>query len=65
MEAVKWERDSFDRPARYAALVGVLAALAISARWSVTRLARSAEGKLQFEEAAEPAVLALNLDRGY
>jgi CubicO group peptidase (beta-lactamase class C family) len=65
MEAVKWERDSFDHPARYAALVGALAALVFSARWSTTRLARSAEGKLQFEEAEEPAVLALNLDRGY
>jgi len=29
------------------------------------RLARSAEGKLALEEAAEPALLALNLDRGY
>jgi hypothetical protein len=65
MEAVKWERDSFDNPAQYAALVGLLAALAFSARWSAMRLARSAEGKLAFEEAAEPAVLALNLDRGY
>jgi len=65
MEAVKWERGSFDNPARYAALVGVLAALAFTARWSAMRLAKSAEGKLQFEEAAEPAVLALNLNRGY
>jgi len=43
----------------------VLAALALSARWSAMRLARSAEGKLQFEEAAEPAVLSLNLNRGF
>jgi hypothetical protein len=61
MEAVKWKRDSFDNPAR----AGVLGVLAFSARWSATRVARSAEGKLAFEEAAEQAVLALNLDRGY
>ena len=65
MEAVKWERDSFDHPARYAAMVGGLAAIAIGARWSTTRLAKSAEGKLQFEESAEPAVLSLNLNRGF
>jgi hypothetical protein len=59
MEAVKWERDSFDNPARYAVMIGVLAAFAFSARWSAMRLARSAEGKLAFEEAGEPAVLAL------
>jgi hypothetical protein len=31
--------------------------------WSATRLAKSPEGELQFEEAAEPAIQRLGLDR--
>jgi CubicO group peptidase (beta-lactamase class C family) len=57
------ERDSFDDAAGYAAVVGVLTALAICARWSATRLAKSEEGELQFEEAVEPAIFSLNLHR--
>jgi hypothetical protein len=43
--------------------VGVLLALGICGRWSASRLAKSPEGELQFEEAAEPAVFALDLHR--
>jgi CubicO group peptidase (beta-lactamase class C family) len=63
VRAAQLERDSFDNAARYAAMVGVLAALAIGARWNATRLARSEAGALRFEEAEEPAVFALDLHR--
>jgi len=62
-KAAQLERNSFDNAAAYAAVVGLLAAIAICARWSATRLAKSPEGVLQFEEAAEPAVFALDLHR--
>jgi uncharacterized membrane protein len=62
-QAAQLERDSFDSAAGYAAVVGLLTALAIWARWSATRLANSPEGELQFEEAAEPAIFALDLHR--
>jgi CubicO group peptidase (beta-lactamase class C family) len=58
-KAAQWERDSFDNAAGYAVVVGVLAAVAIGARWSATRL----EGELRFEEIAEPEVFALDLHR--
>ncbi len=57
------ERESFDSASGYAALVGVLAAAAVCARWSAMRLARSFEGELRFEETAEPEVFALDLHR--
>jgi hypothetical protein len=44
-------------------MVGVLAVLAMCARWSTGRLARSEPGALRFEEAEEPAVFALDLHR--
>ena len=59
----KWERDSFDNTAQYAAIVGTLAALAICVRWSAARLAKSPEGELQFEDSMDPAVFALDLHR--
>jgi hypothetical protein len=62
-KAAQLERDSFDNAAGYATAVGALAAVAIGARWSATKLARSPEGEIQFEEAAEPAVFALDLHR--
>jgi CubicO group peptidase (beta-lactamase class C family) len=61
--AAQLERDSFDNAAGYAAVVGVLAVLAIGARWSTARLAKSEEGALHFEESAEPAIFALDLHR--
>ena len=57
------ERDAFDNAASYAAIVGTLAAVAIGARWSAASLAKSPEGELHFEEAAEPAIFALDLHR--
>jgi CubicO group peptidase (beta-lactamase class C family) len=63
VNAATLERDAFDDPAGYAALVALLAALAISARWSANRMANSPEGELQFEESAEPEVFALDLHR--
>jgi len=62
-KAVELERDSFDNAAGYAVVVALLTAIAICARWSAARLAKSPEGELHFEEAAEPAVFALDLHR--
>ncbi len=62
-QVAQLERDSFDHAAGYAGLVGVLVAAALCARWSATRLARSFEGELRFEETAEPEVFALDLHR--
>ena len=56
------ERDSFDNVVGYAAVAGLLAVLAIGARWRAQRLAESPEGELQFEETIEPEVFALNLN---
>jgi hypothetical protein len=63
VKTAQLERDSFDHAANYAAMVGVLAVLAIGARWSTARLANSEEGALKFEDAMEPAVFALDLHR--
>ena len=62
-KAAQLERDSFDDAAGYTAVLGVLMTLAICARWSATKLAKSEEGELQFEEAADPAIFALDLHR--
>jgi CubicO group peptidase (beta-lactamase class C family) len=62
-EGTKLERESFDHAADYGVLVGALSVLAIAARWSAGRLAKSEEGHLQFEEAEEPEVFALDLHR--
>jgi len=61
--AAQLERDSFDYWPGYAAIIGLLMTLAICARWSASRLAKSPEGVLQFEEAANPVVFALDLHR--
>jgi hypothetical protein len=63
VKGAQLERDSFDDATGYAAVIGLLTTLAIAARWSATRLAKSEEGALQFEEAAEPAIFALDLHR--
>jgi CubicO group peptidase (beta-lactamase class C family) len=63
VKTAQLERDSFDHAANYAAMVGVLAVLAIGARWSAARLAKSEEGALKFEDAMEPAIFALDLHR--
>ena len=61
--AAQLERDSFDYWPGYAAIVGGLLIVALCTRWSASRLARSPEGVLQFEEAFDPAVFALDLHR--
>jgi hypothetical protein len=58
-EGTKLERESFDHPVDYGVLVGVLLALAIGARWNAARDL----GELQFEEAEEPELFALDLHR--
>jgi CubicO group peptidase (beta-lactamase class C family) len=63
LKLAELERDAFDYLAGYAAMVGVLAALAIGVRWSTARLARSEGGALRFEEVEEPAIFALDLHR--
>jgi hypothetical protein len=63
VQAARLEREAFQNAAGYAGIVGVLAAVAIGARWSAGRLAKSAEGELRFEEAADSAVFALDLHR--
>jgi hypothetical protein len=63
VKTAQLERDSFDNAAGYATIVGLLAVVAICTRWSAARLARSEQGALQFEDAMEPAVFALDLHR--
>ena len=63
VRAAQLERDWFDNAAGYAAMVGVLAAVALCLWWSAARLARSEAGALRFEEAEEPVVFALDLHR--
>jgi CubicO group peptidase (beta-lactamase class C family) len=63
VKTAQLERDSFDHLADYAAMIGVLATLAIGARWSAARLAKSEEGALKFEDAMEPTIFALDLHR--
>ncbi len=60
-ELAKFERESFAWTAAWGGVLALLAILAIAVRWSASRLAASPEGALQFEESAEPAVLALDL----
>jgi hypothetical protein len=57
------ERQAFEDAVAFAVVIVALAGLAICAGWSASRLARSFEGQLQFEEVAEPAVFALDLHR--
>ena len=57
------EIRAFYEPALYAAvLVGLMAGAAV-ARWRTTAKARSEEAVLRFDEAAEPAIYALDLHR--
>jgi hypothetical protein len=57
------EMRALSEPALYAAvLVGLMAAAAI-ARWRTTAQARSKEAVVRFDEAAEPAIHALDLHR--
>jgi CubicO group peptidase (beta-lactamase class C family) len=62
-KTVQLERRTFDDISSYAALVAILSVLGISVWWRNTVLARSPEGGLQFEEAADPVFFELNLHR--
>ena len=57
------ERNAFEDPFSYGVIVVVLSVLVIAARWRASSVARSPEGELQFEEAADPAIFMLDLHR--
>jgi hypothetical protein len=57
------ERSALDDPARYLALIAVLALAAAAIRWRTAVRARSAAAMIQFENEAEPVILELGLDR--
>jgi len=58
---VYWEWRSLREPMLYAEIVAALLALALAARWSSARLARSGEGGVHFEEEFPPVLQTLNL----
>jgi hypothetical protein len=58
---VAWEGRILDDAARYAAMIAVLAAVALLARWRAQHLAKSDESDVRFEEAMPPAVQTLGL----
>jgi hypothetical protein len=60
-EAVAWEGRALDRPARYAEMIAVIAAVAVAARWRAARLAKSEEAAMLFEEALPPTIQTLGL----
>ena len=57
IKAAQLERDAFDHPVAYAAILALLTSLAIGLRIA------SPGGELQFEEVPEPAIFALDLHR--
>jgi hypothetical protein len=57
------EMRALSEPALYAAVLVGLTAAAVVARWRTTAQARSKEAVLRFDEAAEPAIQALDLHR--
>jgi len=62
-KAVQLERRAFEDASSYTAMVVTLAFLGVCIWWRNTALARSPEGGLQFEEAADPVIFGLNLHR--
>ena len=62
-KAAQLERRMFDDARGFAATVGILGALWIGLRWRNNAFARSPEGEIQFEEAEDPAIFAMDLHR--
>jgi hypothetical protein len=62
-KAVQFERKLFEDARGFATLIAILIAIAICMWWRTTMLSRSPEGELQFEDAADPAIFALDLHR--
>jgi hypothetical protein len=58
---VAWESGILSDAARYAAMIAVLSAVALLARWRAQHLARSDYADVRFEEAMPPAVQTLDL----
>ncbi len=58
---VAWESRVLNDAARYTAMIAVLSAVALLARFRAQHLARSAEADVRFEEAMPPAVQTLGL----
>jgi hypothetical protein len=58
---VTWESRVLNDAARYTAMIAVLSAVALLARWRAQHLARSDEADVHFEEAIKPAVQTLGL----
>jgi len=62
--SVEYERQALEDPARFVpALIGLVCVWAC-AKWRTAAHDRSAEAEVQFEEAEDPAILALGLNRG-
>jgi CubicO group peptidase (beta-lactamase class C family) len=62
-KALQLETRALEDVRSYAVIVAILATLAILAWWRNVKFAKSFEGELQFEQAAEPAVMGLDLSR--
>ena len=61
--SVRYERQLLEHFDGTVAAVLVLAVIAVCARWRTQAEARSEEGEVQFEDAPEPAVRGLGLNR--
>src|ERR1035441_66989 len=57
------ERRALGNPAGLATMLALLGIAALCARWRTTASAKSPEGSLQFEEAPDPVILSLGLNR--
>ena len=60
-KAVQFESRAFEDARIYAGIVALLSILGILVWWRNVTFAKSFEGELQFEQAEEPAIFALNL----
>jgi hypothetical protein len=57
------EQRALGNPAGLATMLALLGIAALCARWRTTASAKSPEGSLQFEEAPDPVILSLGLNR--
>jgi CubicO group peptidase (beta-lactamase class C family) len=57
------ERQALDDPGSYAIMIGILGALAITARWRASARAAADDATVQFEDEPEPVVFQLGLHR--
>ncbi len=58
---VAWETRALNNPVQYAQMIAVLAAVAAAVRWNASRLAKSDEAHMYFEEEMPPILQTLGL----